>query len=95
MVSLLPFVVGVGFVVAAVGGLYEVTNYTERQRRDERRLVQAFAYGCLLVAALGVAAAWVGLQNADLPFWLFVSLAVAVVGVVLVQRRLRRRLGVD
>ncbi|MDS0278146.1 hypothetical protein NDI85_10100 [Halomicroarcula sp. S1AR25-4] len=95
MVTLLPFVVGVGFVVAAVGGLYEVTNYTETQRRRERRLVQAFTYGCLLVLALGLATTWVGFQNADLPFWLFASLSVAVVGVVFLQRRLRQRLDAD
>ena len=95
MVSLVPFLVGVGFVAVAVGGLSEVTNYTERQRRDERRLVQAFTYGCLLLLVLGLAAVWLSLRNADLPAWLLGSVAVTVVAVVLVQRRLRDRLELD
>ncbi|WP_135304428.1 hypothetical protein [Haloarcula amylovorans] len=95
MVSLVPFLVGIGFVAAAVGGLSEVTNYTEQQRKDERRLMQAFTYGCLLLLALGLAAVWVSLRNADLPAWLVGSITVTVVAVVLVQRRLRNRLGLD
>ncbi|MBV0924698.1 hypothetical protein KTS45_10860 [Halomicroarcula limicola] len=95
MVSIVPFLVGVGFVAAAVGGLLEVTNYTERQRSDERRLVQAFTYGCLFLLALGLAAVWFGLRNADLPVWLVGGIAVTVLAVVLVQRRLRSRLGLD
>ncbi|WP_254279064.1 DUF3054 family protein [Haloarcula marina] len=93
MVSLLPFLVGVGFVAAAVGGLYEVTEYTESQRREERRLVQAYTFGSLLVLVLGLVAAWLGLRNTGIPTWLFAVLTVSVLAVVLVQRRLRKRLG--
>ncbi|MFC7019571.1 MULTISPECIES: hypothetical protein [Haloarcula] len=95
MVEPVPVVVGVGIVVLAASGLLEVTGYTEQQRLDHRRLMQAFTYGSLVVVAFGLAAVWYGLRNASLPTWLFVAINVTVVTVVIAQWRLRRALSND
>ena len=93
MVSTVAVLVGIGLVVVAVGGLFEVTNYTEQQRRDERRLMQAVTYGFLLVIALGLGAAWFGFQDASIPTWLFVGINVAVFATIVAQWRLRKAVG--
>ena len=95
MVSTLPVVVGVGLVVVAASGLLEVTNYTEQQRLDHRRLMQAFTYGSLAVVASGLAALWYGLQGASLPTWLFVAINVTVVATIGAQWKLRKALSED
>jgi hypothetical protein len=90
MVSVTPLIVGVGFVVVAVGGLLEVTGYDEDKRRENRRLAQVFTYGCLLMFVLGAFAVWTGISSGTLPTWAVVLLAVVTIGVLGAQWKLRQ-----
>jgi hypothetical protein len=95
MVSTVPVVVGVGLVVVATSGLLDVRHYTEQQRRDHRRRVQAFTYASLAVVALGLAALWYGLRDASVPTWLFVAINGTVLATIGAKWRLRKALSDD
>jgi hypothetical protein len=95
MVSTTPLIVGAGFVAVAIGGLLEVTGYDEQQRRDHRRLAQAFTYGCLVMLGLGGFAVWTGATSGVLPTWTVVTLAVVTVSVLGAQWKLRRAIDGD
>ena len=84
--------IGGGVIALALTVLFEVTSYSEQQRLDERRRMQAMVVGSLVIIGLGAISLWYGIQGARVPLPLFVAINVAVIVVGVVNWQVRKRL---